>query len=74
MYTISFTPLMTTTVTITNVGAFYTDTPSITFTGGAGADATAVAVMDNASGDIEIAKATASVYTLIIDIATPSGL
>ena len=61
-------------VTITNVGAFYTDTPAITFTGGAGADAAAVAVMDNASGDIEIAKATASIYTLIIDIATPAGL
>ena len=61
-------------VTLTNVGAFYTDTPLITFTGGAGADATAFAVMDTASGDIEIVKATASIYTLIIDIATPSGL
>ena len=61
-------------VTITNVGAFYTDTPLITFTGGAGTNAAAFAVMDNASGDIEIAKATASVYTLIIDIATPAGL
>ena len=61
-------------VTLTNVGAFYTDTPLITFTGGAGADAAAFVVMDNASGDIEIVKATASIYTLIIDIATPSGL
>ena len=61
-------------VTLTNVGAFYTDTPLITFTGGAGANAAAFAVMDNASGDIEIVKATASIYTLIIDIATPSGL
>ena len=61
-------------VTVSNNGAFYTDTPLITFTGGAGADATAFAVMDTASGDIEIVKATASIYTLIIDIATPSGL
>ena len=61
-------------VTVSNNGAFYTDTPLITFTGGAGSDAAATATMDNATGAIAIAKVTASIFTLVIDIATPAGL
>ena len=61
-------------VTVTNVGDFYTDTPLITFTGGAGSDAAATATMDNATGAIAITKVTASIFTLVIDVATPSGL
>jgi len=61
-------------VTVTNVGDFYTDTPLITFTGGAGSDAAATATMDNATGAIAIAKVGAVLFTLVIDVATPSGL
>ena len=63
-----------TAVAVNNNGAFYTNTPLITFTGGGGADATATATMDNATGAIAIAKVTAAVFTLVIDIATPAGL
>jgi len=61
-------------VTVTNPGEFYTDTPLITFTGGAGSDATATATMDNATGAIAITKVGAVLFTLIIDVATPAGL
>ena len=61
-------------VTVTNVGDFYTDTPLITFTGGAGSNAAATATMDNATGAIAITKVGAVLFTLVIDIATPSGL
>ena len=61
-------------VTVTNSGEFYTDTPLISFTGGAGSDATATAVMDNATGAIAITKVGAVLFTLIIDVATPAGL
>jgi len=63
-----------TAVAVNTPGAFYTDTPLITFTGGGGSDATATATMDNASGAIAITKVTASIFTLVIDIATPAGL
>ena len=61
-------------VTVTNPGEFYTDTPLITFTGGAGSDATATATMDNATGAIAITKVGAVLFTLVIDVATPAGL
>ena len=61
-------------VTVTNSGEFYTDTPLITFTGGAGSNAAATAVMDNATGAIAITKVGAVLFTLVIDIATPSVL
>ena len=61
-------------VTVSNNGAFYTDTPLITFTGGAGSSAAATETMDNATGAIAIAKVTASIDTLVIDIASPAGL
>ena len=61
-------------VTVTNSGEFYTDTPLITFTGGAGSNAAATAVMDNATGAIAITKVGAVLFTLVIDIATPAGL
>ena len=61
-------------VTVSNNGAFYTDTPLITFTGGAGSDAAATATMDNATGAIAITKVGAVLFTLVIDVATPSGL
>ena len=61
-------------VTVTNSGEFYTATPLITFTGGAGSDATATATMDNATGAIAITKVGAVLFTLIIDVATPAGL
>ncbi len=61
-------------VTVTNSGEFYTDTPLITFTGGAGSNAAATAVMDNATGAIAITKVGAVLFTLVIDVATPAGL
>ena len=61
-------------VTVTNSGEFYTATPLITFTGGAGSDAAATATMDNATGAIAITKVGAVLFTLVIDIATPAGL
>tara|TARA_R100000789_G_scaffold100202_1_gene109200 strand:+ start:196 stop:828 length:633 start_codon:yes stop_codon:yes gene_type:complete len=61
-------------VTVSNSGEFYTDTPLITFTGGAGSNAAATAVMDNATGAIAITKVGAVLFTLVIDVATPAGL